>query len=93
MPRMQRPVKPRHDPLHVELEADSTLKQYGRVSKPGRRKARDEDEQDNTEAVSSNFSIPCWISVSLWIYARRDYLRGIGRRGREDESKDSRSSS
>ena len=56
MPRMQRPVKPRHDPLHVELEADSTLKQYGRLSKPGRRRVREDDQQDTTEGVSSRSS-------------------------------------
>jgi essential nuclear protein 1 len=44
MPRVQKPSKPRHDPLHVEIEADSSVRQFGRVTKPGKRRAR-EDEQ------------------------------------------------
>lgn len=57
---MQRPVKPRHDPLHVELEADSTLKQYGRVSRPGRRRAQNDDgDEGAAEGVSSDPNSLC----------------------------------
>lgn len=44
MPRAPKSVKPRHDPLHVDLEADANLRKFGRVSAPGRRKGRDDDE-------------------------------------------------
>lgn len=51
MPRVAKPSKQRHDPLHVELEADDSLKKFGRVSKPGKRRARQEQEE-NEEVVS-----------------------------------------
>jgi hypothetical protein len=51
MPRVQKPSKPRHDPLHVEIEADSSVRQFGRVTKPGKRRAGRDDE-DEVEGVS-----------------------------------------
>ncbi|KAK4684095.1 essential nuclear protein 1, partial [Tremellales sp. Uapishka_1] len=46
MPRVVRPQKPRHDPLHVELQADESVNKYGRVTKPGKRRAKDEGDDD-----------------------------------------------
>jgi essential nuclear protein 1 len=51
MPRVQKPQKPRHDPLHVEIEQDSSVRQFGRV-KPKRRDGRHEDDEDETPGVS-----------------------------------------
>lgn len=59
MPRVQRPQKPRHDPLHVEIEADSSVRQFGRVTKPGRRREGREQE-DEVEGVS-------FVDVFQWI--------------------------
>lgn len=56
MPRYTRPAKPRHDPLHVEIEADSTVQKFGRVSKPGRRKAREEDEE-GVDGVRKTYAV------------------------------------
>lgn len=50
--------KDRHDPLHVELDADATFAKYGRVSKPGKRaktgKTDDENGVDPEATVWSN---------------------------------------
>lgn len=51
MPRVQKPQKPRHDPLHVEIEQDSSVRQFGRV-KPKRRDGRHEDDEDEVPGVS-----------------------------------------
>lgn len=51
MPRVIRPSKPRHDPLHLELEGDESIRKFGRVTKPGKRKAKKE-EADDDEPVS-----------------------------------------
>lgn len=53
MPRAPKPQKPRHDPLHVELEADDSLRRFGRVSKSARQKARSDDGEDGPGNVSS----------------------------------------
>ena len=51
MPRVSKPTKPRHDPLHVDLEQDDSLRRFGRVSRPGRRKGNDgEDLEDGVSA-------------------------------------------
>lgn len=50
MPRVIRPSKPRHDPLHLELEGDESIRKFGRVTKPGKRKAK--EEADDDEPVS-----------------------------------------
>lgn len=44
MPRAGKPVKQRHDPLHADVEQDDALRKYGRVTKPGKRKSKQEDE-------------------------------------------------
>jgi len=41
MPRVTKPQKPRHDPLHVELAQDDSLKKFGRVTVPGKRRKGD----------------------------------------------------
>lgn len=51
MPRVIKPSKPRHDPLHLELEGDESIRKFGRVTKPGKRKAKKE-EADDDEPVS-----------------------------------------
>jgi essential nuclear protein 1 len=51
MPRAVKPQKQRHDPLHVDLEQDDDLQRFGRVSKPGKRKARKVEDEDDAEAV------------------------------------------
>jgi essential nuclear protein 1 len=52
MPRAAKPSKQRHDPLHVELEEDDALRRFGRVSKPGKRRADQGDLEDGDEDVS-----------------------------------------
>lgn len=45
MPRVQKPQKPRHDPLHVEIEQDSSVRQFGRVTKTKRRDGREDEDE------------------------------------------------
>ncbi|RXK35737.1 essential nuclear protein 1 [Tremella mesenterica] len=45
MPREPKIKKPRHDPLLVDLEQDDHLHKFGRVSKPGRRRKRIEEDE------------------------------------------------
>ncbi|WVQ80698.1 hypothetical protein IAT38_002803 [Cryptococcus sp. DSM 104549] len=47
MPRVVKPQKPRHDPLHVSLEADESIRKFGRVSKPSKKRATNDDEDDD----------------------------------------------
>lgn len=54
MPRVIKPSKPRHDPLHLELEGDEAIRKFGRVAKPGKRKAK-KDEADDDEPVSRDW--------------------------------------
>ncbi|RSH91038.1 snoRNA-binding rRNA-processing protein [Saitozyma podzolica] len=49
MPRAAKPSKQRHDPLHVELEEDDALRRFGRVSKPGKRRADQGDLEEGDE--------------------------------------------
>ncbi|GFZ45097.1 Uncharacterized protein JCM24511_02823 [Saitozyma sp. JCM 24511] len=49
MPRAAKPSKQRHDPLHVELEEDDALRRFGRVSKPGKRRADKGDLEEGDE--------------------------------------------
>ena len=52
MPRISsKPSKPRHDPLHVELQEADTYQKFGRVSKPGKRQSRRQDENEEGGAV------------------------------------------
>ncbi|KAJ2924953.1 hypothetical protein H1R20_g12155, partial [Candolleomyces eurysporus] len=55
MPRTQKPSsKPRHDPLHVQLDEDEAHAKYGRVSQPGKRtkSRRRPSEDENTAEVT-----------------------------------------
>lgn len=90
MPRYQKPVKPRHDPLHVELEADSSIQKFGRVSKPGRRRARDGAEgEDEGEGVSeASFAPRRGIEAEK---ADTNTYTDWGRRRRADEQENPRS--
>lgn len=47
MPRQAKGAsgKLRHDPLHVELDADDQLAKYGNVSRPGKRKNTKKSEE------------------------------------------------
>ncbi|WWC62668.1 uncharacterized protein I303_105265 [Kwoniella dejecticola CBS 10117] len=47
MPRVGKPSKPRHDPLHVQIDADESLRKFGRPSKPSKKKAQDDDDFDD----------------------------------------------
>jgi len=55
MPRVQKPQKPRHDPLHVEIEQDSSVRQFGRITKPKRRDGRSEDDENEGPGVCSSY--------------------------------------
>ncbi|KAJ2916465.1 hypothetical protein MD484_g3948, partial [Candolleomyces efflorescens] len=52
MPRAQKPSsKPRHDPLHVQLDEDEAQAKYGRISQPGKRtKSRRRSSEDGNAA-------------------------------------------
>ncbi|KAL0255766.1 hypothetical protein I308_100573 [Cryptococcus tetragattii IND107] len=57
MPRVIKPSKPRHDPLHLELEGDEAIRKFGRVAKPGKRKAKkDEADDDEPRAEDARMS-------------------------------------
>ncbi|ORY25648.1 Bystin-domain-containing protein [Naematelia encephala] len=56
MPRTAKPAKPRHDPLHVELEQDDVHRRLGRVRQPGKRRQRSEKEEDETLAEDARTS-------------------------------------
>ncbi|KAF9779542.1 cell adhesion protein byn-1 [Thelephora terrestris] len=47
MPRAQKSAsKPKHDPLHIQLDEDSLHAKYGNVSQPGKRKKARRDKSD-----------------------------------------------
>lgn len=46
MPRAPKVTKPRHDPLHVELTADESVRRFGRITAPGKRQKRTEEEEE-----------------------------------------------
>jgi hypothetical protein len=53
MPRINsKPSKPRHDPLHVELQEVNTYQKFGRVSKPGKRQSKRQEEDEEGGGVS-----------------------------------------
>ncbi|KAG1753159.1 Bystin-domain-containing protein [Suillus lakei] len=53
MPRVQKSVKQRHDPLHAQIDVDEAQAKYGRVSQPGKRTKRQKSsgDEESTEAV------------------------------------------
>jgi len=54
MPRVQKSVQQRHDPLYAQLDVDESNAKYGRVSKPGRRTKRQKasgDEEDTEVCI------------------------------------------
>ena len=56
MPRAQKSAsKPKHDPLHVQLDEDSVHAKYGNVSQPGKRKKskRDKSDRESEDEVRS----------------------------------------
>jgi essential nuclear protein 1 len=57
MPRTSKnvPGKLRHDPLHVELDADDQIKKYGNVSRPGKRKSAKKSENNEEEVGGKGF--------------------------------------
>jgi essential nuclear protein 1 len=58
MPRTSKnaPGKLRHDPLHVELDADDQIKKYGNVSRPGKRKSAKKPENNEEEVSGKDFT-------------------------------------
>ncbi|WRT67870.1 uncharacterized protein IL334_004844 [Kwoniella shivajii] len=59
MPRVVKPQKARHDPLHVQIDADESLRKFGRPSKPskGKKGRGDEDEyEDEPKAEDARMS-------------------------------------
>jgi essential nuclear protein 1 len=68
MPRQAKgtSTKPRHDPLHVEIDADDQLAKYGNVSRPGKRKNAKKSEETQEEVCmttksnsnQSNYGLP-----------------------------------
>jgi essential nuclear protein 1 len=51
MPRVQKSVQQRHDPLYAQLHVDETQTKYGRVSKPGKRTKRQKDEESTEVCI------------------------------------------
>lgn len=51
MPKATKISKNRHDPLHVELEQDETIRKFGR-SKSAKRKSEAGDNEDGVNDVS-----------------------------------------
>lgn len=66
MPRSQKPTsKSRHDPLHVDIAADELYAKYGNVSKQGRRrKSQHENDNDQEVTSSSLFQHPCTTKIT-----------------------------
>jgi essential nuclear protein 1 len=58
MPRTSKnaPGKLRHDPLHVEIDADDQVKKYGNVSRPGKRKSTKRSEGNEEEVGKTCFT-------------------------------------
>lgn len=77
MPRAMKPSKTRHDPLHVELEQDESLRRFGRVSNPGRQHGR-----ASKDAADEEVSFPL-----SWLRLADQY---VGARGCADVEKDPR---
>jgi len=58
MPKATKATKQqRHTPLHVELDADDSVRRFGRVTAPGKRKKREKEEEEE-EAVSIACGLP-----------------------------------
>lgn len=53
MPRTSKNAigKPRHDPLHVEIDADEQIKKYGNVTRPGKRKSNKKNDNEEEETL------------------------------------------
>ncbi|KAG8816684.1 snoRNA-binding rRNA-processing protein [Serendipita sp. 399] len=43
--------KQRHDPLHVEIDADERLQKYGNVTRPGKRKSAKKSDNEESETL------------------------------------------
>ncbi|KAG1902909.1 Bystin-domain-containing protein [Suillus fuscotomentosus] len=56
MPRVQKSVKPRHDPLHAQLDVDEQQAKYGRVSQPGKRTKRQKSSSDEEGVLDPKMS-------------------------------------
>ena len=56
MPRAQKPAsRPKHDPLHIQLQEDTVYAKHGNVSEPGKRKKskRDKSDRESEDEVRS----------------------------------------
>lgn len=58
MPKATVKTKQRHDPLHVELDADESVRRFGRAASGGKRKKRVEAEEEE-ESVSKLWMVVC----------------------------------
>ncbi|KAL7420808.1 snoRNA-binding rRNA-processing protein [Cryptotrichosporon argae] len=56
MPKAGKIQKQRHDPLHLELSTDEQLRKYGKLSGPGKRRARAEDDDDEARPEDARMS-------------------------------------
>ncbi|KAK1925808.1 Bystin-domain-containing protein [Papiliotrema laurentii] len=55
MPRPQaKPTKQRHDPLHVELEQDDSLRRFGRVKNHSKRRAQVDEDDENPQGAGED---------------------------------------
>lgn len=55
MPRVQKSVKQRHDPLHAQLDVDEAQAKYGRISQPGKRTKRQKSSGDEESSEVCTF--------------------------------------
>ena len=60
----------RHDPLHVQMNADELHAKYGSVSKPGRRKRESREDEEENEVGGERY---CWSSL-IYSFARKSWI-------------------
>ncbi|WWC70841.1 uncharacterized protein I206_104793 [Kwoniella pini CBS 10737] len=85
MPRMVKPSKPRHDPLHVQIDADESLRKFGRPSKPSKKKSQNEDDDDEPKAEDARMSRKI---LDLAREQQEEVNRELGEDGDEWEDED-----
>ncbi|ODO05205.1 essential nuclear protein 1 [Cryptococcus wingfieldii CBS 7118] len=56
MPRVAKQTKARHDPLHVELEADESIRKFGRAAKAPKRKPKQDEVETEPKAEDARMS-------------------------------------
>ncbi|KAK8858655.1 hypothetical protein IAR55_002884 [Kwoniella newhampshirensis] len=83
MPRATKPTKPRHDPLHVEIEGDNHLRQFGKGPRAGKRSKRNGDDGDMDEHKAEDARMSKKI-----LDLARDQQDEVARENGEDEWED-----